>query len=615
VVGIRFKLKIMSKKIFINESDKNNIIELYRSHNIILETRGSAIAIRVAEFLARKGIPDFAKIISDGFIRSDRNYYHFPVNQDGTLGSVYQTPLDGDSFAEYLKNLLNDIDSGDINISDASLYNLFTKLFLLNDANFMMRFISDRIKELDPTKSNFSTQLDQLIDFVENAKNNDIFKTNFRTESTYFQKMYELIFSEKFIDAGDIEKTRMLKDNNTVPKVLSDKQIERLNEVQIFYAKEIIKLINNWKKGNSTLKSEINDLINAYASSNFTNTEAYARAILLKLNQLETKGNDLGKQYLNLIREKMEKSGEYSSLLDSLNNMDADKAFRVIRDSAPQTVKRSIGLAFKDMLDVLPIRRKDIKVKDIDGTIKTQKKGFTFNLNKRFWIRAGIFALSGQFITPKEIYETIIKSASSSSNATKRRAIKNLYVRSVSGQILFPAINMAFWGIVNPIIDAIQDYINNNDNFFTENFRDWFGDSGKVSWTDFDRDETKEGLENFVNSFLSEVDKRTGKEGVTNLSWSDLVPHPQPYIDDLFNLLYNVDPSSEVNTVNPIDTAEVTTYRDNLMSFNNWLEDNDIEKKPTSIPKRLDDGAYEVILKGEKTPTYYIYDNNTFKQD
>ena len=140
------------------------------------------------------------------------------------------------------------------------------------------------------------------------------------------------------------------------------------------------------------------------------------------------------------------------------------------------------------------------------------------------------------------------------------------------------------------------------------------GEIGK-SWTDFDRDLTEDWFENLSRSYSNTFKKMIEKEGAFGLEWKDLVPFVGfRNITTLMEFLYNLNWTSTEPT-NMTNPAEVEGYRDNINSFKNWLKDNDIEKKTTSIPKRLDDGAYEVTLKGDNTPTYYIYDNNTFKQD
>ena len=47
-----------------------------------------------------------------------------------------RTPTDGDSFADYINELIKDIEDGRPSLSDGQVNNLFTKLFLANDADF-----------------------------------------------------------------------------------------------------------------------------------------------------------------------------------------------------------------------------------------------------------------------------------------------------------------------------------------------------------------------------------------------------------------------------------------------------------------------------------------------
>ena len=484
-----------------------------------------------------------------------------------------------------------------------------TKLFLANDADFAVTLISNQIDNLDPTNSLYNDILDKLVDLVGNAAGNDVFKTQFPTEHTYFVKMANLFDSDEFINAGPVEQVKRVKDINTKPSILSATRAESLRDVQISYAREILQLIRGFRKSAQQIRAEILDLTDAYASNDFKDGKSYARAILLKLNELETRGNDLGSSYLKIVKKSIEeknKDGSFDDLLEYINTLDDDDAFRVLRDTAPQTVVKALKRAINDIREVFPFVWKP----------ETKTK-IRFKFDDKFWKKLGTYIVTSQFVTIKDIYNTAIKSSGRSGSSTALKTALNLATRNVAGQVLFPIINASFWGFIAPIQDAIRDKINNSDSGFWDYMKDWLGDGGEIgkNWTDFDRDLTEGWFENLSRSFSNTFTKMIKREGAFGLEMKDLIPFIGfRNITTLMEFLYNLDLTSTdpVNVTNP---AEVEGYRDNISSFNNWLEDNNIEKKTTSIPKRLDDGAYEVTLKGDNTPTYYIYDNNTFKQD
>jgi hypothetical protein len=603
----------MKKKITITESERKEIRKLYLSHDVLLEQelltekRGSSIGKKLARFLSSRGTEGLSNSALN-LIKRGRNYYIIDYSMNG-VGGMRRTPVSGDSFADYIDELIKAIEDGRLSLSDGQVKNLFTKLFLANDADFAVTLISNQIDNLDPTNSLYNDILDKIVDLVGNAAGNDVFKTQFPTEHTYFVKLATLFDSDEFINAGPVEQVKRLKEINTKPSILSASRAEALRDVQISYTRELIELIRGFGKSSKQIQSEIIDLTDAYASNDFRDGKAYARAILLKLNELETRGNDLGSSYLKIVKKSIEeknKDGSFDALLKYIDTLDDGDAFRVLRDTAPQTVVKALKRAINDIREVFPlVWKSDTKTK------------IRFKFDEKFWKKLGTFILTSQFITIKDIYNTAIKSSGQSGGATALKTALNLATRNVAGQVLFPIINASFWGFIAPIMDAIRDKINNSDSGFWDYMKDWLGDGGEIgkSWTDFDRDLTEDWFVNLSRSYSNTFKKMIEKEGAFGLEWKDLVPFVGfRNITTLMEFLYNLNWTSTepTNVTNP---AEVEGYRDNINSFKNWLKDNDIEKKTTSIPKRFDNGAYEVTLKGDNTPTYYIYDNNTFKQD
>jgi len=276
-----------------------------------------------------------------------------------------------------------------------------------------------------------------------------------------------------------------------------------------------------------------------------------------------------------------------------------------LRDTAPQDVRESLTAAAKDMLEVLPFRRNSEGKFSLLAGLR----------NGQFWTKFVTFMLSGQFLTPKDIYNTMIKSAGSSGANTTLRTLRNLYVRAVAGKLMFPAFNFVFWGLLNPTLDWIKDGINNSDGLLWETIRDWIGDGGTINGiTDFDRGELETWQEILDATVNNQIKERWLADGVTGFDVDDFFVGIEPMWPVALEYMWGAN-SPDAPPVEDLPVTDVVTYRDNISSFNNWLEDNNIEKKTTSIPKRLDDGAYEVTLKGDNTPTYYIYHNNAFKQD
>lgn len=591
-------------KILITENEKNEILNLYKSHNIILEARGGKIGRKLARLLGNVGMEN-AGALTKALLSGNRDYYIYSIAADGT-STLRRGQYDKEEFLDFIEDFTDRIEDGTLSMTTKEINDLFVNLFLKNDADFTVKFITDRIENLKSSDPQFPMKIDFISNLIDNSLNNDLFRTYFPVESTYFKKVSDLIKSDDFIDAGPSEKLNQLKAVNTKPTTLSKKDLRRLAGEQIKYASEIVEILKGFRKSTKVLKSEINDLISAYASGDFVNTTQYGKQILLKLNELETRANDAGKQYLRYVKTQLSESGDpnLEDLLITLDTMDDGNAFKKLRDTAPQDVRESLAAAAKDMLEVLPFRKNsDGKLSLIEGL-----------KNRQFWMKFLTFMSTGQFITPKDIYNTMIKSAGSSGISTSLRTFRNLYIRAVAGKLMFPAFNFVFWGLLEPTLDWIEDGINNSDGLFWETIRDWWGDGGKIDLTDFDRGELETWQEILDETLNKQIKERWKADGVTGFDVDDFFVGIEPMWPVALEYMWGAN-SPDSPPVEDLPIVDVEAYRDNISSFNNWLEDKNIEKKPTSIPKRLDDGAYEVTLKGDKTPTYYIYDNNTFKQD
>jgi len=563
-------------KILITENEKNEILNLYKSHNIILEARGGKIGRKLARLLGNVGMEN-AGTLTKALLSGNRDYYIYSIAADGT-STLRRGQYDKEEFLDFIEDFTDRIEDGTLSMTTKEINDLFVNLFLKNDADFTVKFITDRIENLKSSDPQFSMKIDFISDLIDNSLNNDLFRTYFPVESTYFKKVSDLIKSDDFIDAGPSEKLNQLKAVNTKPTTLSKKDLRRLAGEQIKYAREIVEILKGFRKSTKVLKSEINDLISAYAAGDFVNTTQYGKQILLKLNELETRANDAGKQYLRYVKKQLEESGDpnLEELKITLDTMDDGKAFKKLRDTAPQDVRESLAAAAKDMLEVLPFRKNsDGKFSLIEGL-----------KSRQFWMKFLTFMSTGQFITPKDIYNTMIKSAGSSGRSTSLRTFRNLYIRG----------------------------INNSNSWLFSTIRDWRGESGKIDLTDFDRDEFATVGDVFIDTFNKQVRERWREDGVTAFDVDDFFVNIEPIWPYVLELFWGAN-NPDAAPVQDLPVVDATAYRDNISSFNNWLEDNNIEKKPTSIPERLDDGAYEVTLKGDNTPTYYIYDNNTFKQD
>lgn len=591
-------------KVVITENEKNDILNLYKSHNIILEARGGKIGRKLARLLGNVGMEN-AGALTKALLKGNRNYYIYSIASDGT-STLRRGQYDREEFLDFIEDFTDRIEDGTLSMSTKEINDLFVNLFLKNDADFTVKFITDRIDNLTSSDPQFPTKLDFISDLIDNSLNNDLFRAYFPVESTYFKKLSDLIKSDDFIDAGPSEKLNQLKAVNTKPTTLSKKDLKRLAGEQIKYALEILEILKGFRKSTKVLKSEINDLISSYAAGDFVNTTQYGKQILLKLNELETRANDAGKQYLTYIKKQLAESGDSNleELRVKLDTLDDGKAFKKLRDTAPQDVRESLTAAAKDMLEVLPFRRNS----------KGKFSFFAGLRNWQFWTKFVTFMLSGQYLTPKDIYNTMIKSAGSSGTNTTLRTLRNLYIRAVAGKLMFPAFNFVFWGLLQPTFDWFEDGINNLDGLFWETLRDWFGDGGKIDLTDFDRGELETWEEILDATVNKQMKERWQADGVTGFDVDDFFVGIEPMWPVALEYMWGAN-SPDAPPVEDLPVTDVVTYRDNISSFNNWLEDNNIEKKTTSIPKRLDDGAYEVTLKGDNTPTYYIYHNNAFKQD
>ena len=591
-------------KIIITENEKNEILNLYKSRNIILEARGGKTGRKLARLLGNAGMEN-ARALTKSLLSGNRDYYIYSIAADGTY-TLRRGQYDKEEFLDFIEDFTERIEDGTLSMTTKEINDFFVNLFLKNDADFTVKFITDRIEKLVSSDPQFAMKIDFISDLINNSRNNDLFRAYFPVESTYFKKLSDLIESDDFIDAGPSEKVNLLKSINTQPKTLSNRDLKRLAGEQIKYAREIIEILKGFRKSTKQLKSEINDLIDSYVAGDFVNTSQYGKQILLKLNELETRANDVGKQYLKVIRANIEDSGDpnLEELALTLSTMDDGKAFKALRDTAPQDVRESISAALKDMLDVLPFR------KNSEGKY-TIPAGLS---NKQFWMKFVTFMFTGQYITPKDIYNTIIKSAGSSGTNTTLRSFRNLYVRAVAGKLMFPAFNFIFWGLLEPTFAWIRDGINESDTWLWETIRDWVGDDGKLGVTDFDRSGLETWQEILDATVNKQIKERWREDGVTGFDLNDFFIDIEPMWPVALEYIWGAN-SPDAAPVQDLPVVDAIAYRDNISSFNNWLEDNDIEKKTTSIPKRLDDGAYEVTLKGDNTPTYYIYDNDTFKQD
>ena len=606
------------KKLIINENEKNNIINLYRKHDILLsEAKGGRIGRKLSRLLSSKNLENLIGGI-DSLFSGERNYYTYSITPNGGL-KLESTLVDKDTFIDDLNEIIDEMTSqnGRVRLSSENTRNFFTQLFMVNDAKFAMDFIQDRINQLDVTDVQLDRKLDSLSDLVLNALGNDIFKSDFPVEVTYFQKLYDLLSSQKFVDAGPKEKIKLINNIATKPRVLSSADISRLESKLLENTRALIELFKGLSKSSKQIKSEIKDLISSYIANDFKNGDSYAKEILLKLNELETRGNDTGKKFLQIIKLELEQgTPEEKLLLDSLNEMNDYEMFSQLRDVSPPNILNSIQSALQDMLDTIPLGYKN-KTRMVGGK-ETSKRTFGLLLNnKKFWIKFATFMFSGQFITPREIYRTIIKSSGSSGSKTVTKSMVNLYVRSVAGQLMFPAFNFVFWGIVEPIADGIEDAVNNNDNFFANILKDYFGDGGKIDWTDFDRDELLERGTVMEQTFWKQVEERFGEDNAASVDWIDLIPRVEPAWPLVIDFLWGTNSKSTepVNVIPDAPVVDEETYRDNIVDFKKWLEDNNIEYKSLPTPKRLDDGSYKIKKKNESIETFYIYENGTFKQD
>ena len=606
------------KKLIINENEKNNIINLYRKHDILLsEAKGGRIGRKLSRLLSSKNLDDLIGGI-DSLFSGERNYYTYSITPNGGL-KVESTLVDKETFIDDLNEIIDEMTSqnGRVSLSSENTRNFFTQLFMINDAKFAMDFIQDRINQLDVTDTKFAEKIDALGDLVTNALGNDIFKSDFPVEITYFKKLFDLLSSQKFIESGPKEKVKLINSIATKPRVLSSADIARLESKLLENTRALIELFKGLSKSSKQIKSEIKDLVSSYIANDFKNGDSYAKEILLKLNELETRGNDTGKKFLQIIKLELEQgTSEEKLLLDSLNEMNDYEMFAQLRDVAPPNIFKSIQSALQDMLDAIPLGYKN-KTRMVGGK-ETSKRTFGLLLNNRkFWIKFLTFMFSGQFITPREIYRTIIKSSGSSGSKTVTKSMVNLYVRSVAGQLMFPAFNFVFWGIAEPVADYWADGINNSDSLFWKTIRDWFGDDGKIEWTDFDREELLERGTVMEQTFWKQVKERFGEDNAASVDWIDLIPRVEPAWPLVLDMLWGTNSkSTEPVTVLPdAPVVDEETYRDNIIGFKQWLEDNGIEYKSLPTPKRLDDGSYKIKKKNESIETFYIYENGTFKQD
>jgi hypothetical protein len=561
-------------KLLITENEKNEILNLYKSKNIILEGRGGKVGRKLARLLGKSGMENAGKLAKD-LLSGNRDYYIYSVTADGTI-TLRGGQYDKEEFLDFIEDFTGGIENGTISMTSKQINDLFVNLFLKNDANFTVRFITDRIEKLISSDPQFAMKIDFINDLINNSRNNDLFRAYFPVESTYFKKLSDLIESDDFIDAGPSEKVNLLKSINTQPKTLSNRDLKRLAGEQIKYAREIIELLKGFRKSTKQLKSEINDLIDSYVAGDFVNTSQYGKQILLKLNELETRANDVGKQYLKVIRANIENSGDpnLEELALTLSTLDDGKAFKALRDTAPQDIRESINAALKDMLEVLPFRKNSEGKYSLPAGIS----------DNQFRIKFLTFMTTGQFITPKDIYNTIIKSAGSSGIKTTLRTLRNLYVRTVAGKLMFPAFNFIFWGLLEPTIAWIRDGINESDNWFWEYIKDRYGDGGKISLgiADFDRSELETWQETLDYTVNKQIKERWKADGVTGFD-----------VDDFFVGIESMWPlalqymwwtnSPDAPPVEDLPVTDVVSYKDNINSFKNWLKDNDIEKKTTSI--------------------------------
>ena len=199
------------KKLIINENEKNNIINLYRKHDILLsEAKGGRIGRKLSRLLSSKNLENLIGGI-DSLFSGERNYYTYSITPNGGL-KLESTLVDKDTFIDDLNEIIDEMTSqnGRVRLSSENTRNFFTQLFMVNDAKFAMDFIQDRINQLDVTDVQLDRKLDSLSDLVLNALGNDIFKSDFPVEVTYFQKLYDLLSSQKFVDAGPKEKIKLL---------------------------------------------------------------------------------------------------------------------------------------------------------------------------------------------------------------------------------------------------------------------------------------------------------------------------------------------------------------------------------------------------------------------
>jgi len=102
-------------KLILTENEKSEILNLYKSKNIILEGRGGKVGRKLAKLLGKSGMEN-ANSLTKGLLKGNRDYYTYTVNSDGTL-TLRSGQYDKEQFYDYIEDLHEKIENGTISMS------------------------------------------------------------------------------------------------------------------------------------------------------------------------------------------------------------------------------------------------------------------------------------------------------------------------------------------------------------------------------------------------------------------------------------------------------------------------------------------------------------------
>ena len=102
-------------KIIITENEKNEILNLYKSRNIILEARGGKTGRKLARLLGNAGMEN-ARALTKSLLSGNRDYYIYSIAADGTY-TLRRGQYDKEEFLDFIEDFTERIEDGTLSMT------------------------------------------------------------------------------------------------------------------------------------------------------------------------------------------------------------------------------------------------------------------------------------------------------------------------------------------------------------------------------------------------------------------------------------------------------------------------------------------------------------------